>query len=340
MVEKQEDKSTIKYFDPKWLKAQLLLYREKYGHKIVVFLFFVLISSIIWFFSALGKNYVTSVTFPVKYNNFPSDKVLVNQLPTKLDIKLQSVGSIILRYKLKIGVRPVTFDVNSFLKEEQNNSTEFYLLTSSAEGEIQDQLPTNIRVVDTKPDTIYFQLADVISKSVKVIPDLDISFQQQFMQKGKQILNPDSVTVSGPEVIIDTIDYVITQKRILKNVSDTVNTNLELIKIPKVKYSNPTIGLIINVEKYTETEIKVPVQVENLPDSLEIKIFPKIVTVNYKVGLTDFDKIYPTMFKIALDYNDAIQNLNRKVNVSLMEYPEYVSNVNFFPKTVEFVIEK
>lgn len=340
MAEKQDHKSLPKYLDPEWLKSKVVVYRKLYGHKILVFLFFVLISSVIWFFSALGRNYVTSITFPVKYNNFPSDKVLVNELPNKLSIKIQSIGSTILSYKMRIGVRPVIFDVSSFLKGEEGNSSEFYLLTSRTRQEIQDQLPTNISVVDIEPDTIYFQLTDVVTKNVKVIPDLEINFQQQYMQKGSRILIPDSVTVSGPQVIVDTVEYVTTKTRIIRNINDTVRTNLELVKVPKVKYSHSNVELIINAEKYTEAEIIVPVQVENLPDSLEMKIFPKTVTINYKVGLSDFGKIYPNMFEIALDYNDAIQNLNRKADISLLAYPEYVSSINYFPKTVEFVIER
>lgn len=340
MAEKKDDKSVPKYLDPEWIKSKVVLYRKLYGHKILVFLFFVLISTVIWFFSALGKNYVTSITFPVRYSNFPTQKVLVNELPNELKIKVQSVGSTILSYKLKIGVRPVIFDVNSFLRAEPNNSSEFYLLTSTTEEDIQSQLPTNIRVVDIEPDTIFFQLTDVVSKKVEVVPDLEIGFQQQYMQKGKRILIPDSIIVSGPQVIVDTIEFVTTKTKLLKNITDTVHTNLEIVKIPKVRYSHSNVELIINAEKYTEADIVVPVKVKNLPDSLEMKVFPKTVTVNYKVGLSDFGKIYPNMFEIVLDYNDAIQNLNRKADISLLAYPDYVGNINYFPKTVEFVIER
>ncbi len=340
MAEKQENKFFSKYFDPKWLNARILFYRGIYGSKVMVFLFFVLISSVIWFFSALGKEYLTSITFPVRYTNFPSDKVLVNDLPQKLDLKVESVGSTILSYKLKIGIRPVTFDVNSFLKSEKSDPAEFFILTSTTEDEIQNQLPPNIRVVDIEPDTIFFRLADVVSKKVIVSPDINVNFEQQFMQKGKQVILPDSIKITGPQVIIDTIEFVSTQRKILRNIKDTVRTELKLMEIPGISFSEKEVELIINAEKYTEAELTVPVQVDFLPDSLVIKLFPKTVTVTYKVGLSDFGEIYPSMFKIALDYREAIQNLNRKVNVSLVDYPDYVSNINYFPKTVEFVIEK
>ena len=53
---------------------------------------------------------------------------------------------------------------------------------------------------------IIVNMQQLDSVKVKVIPDLDLTYEKQFNRHGKIQITPDSVTVYGPKNKIKTID--------------------------------------------------------------------------------------------------------------------------------------
>ena len=109
------DKSTkntfFSYLNIRSIARKYQEIRKKSGQKILVFLFFVALSALIWFFNALGKDYSTYISFPVRYINFPSGKVLTNDVPGRLLLKVNAKGNTIFKYQLRSNINPVVFDV-------------------------------------------------------------------------------------------------------------------------------------------------------------------------------------------------------------------------------------
>jgi hypothetical protein len=79
-----------------------------------VFLFFLALSAAFWFVRAMGEQYETIVDYPVRYINFPEDKVLIGKVPDKLQLKIRARGFAILKGKLNLHIIPLRFNVNSF----------------------------------------------------------------------------------------------------------------------------------------------------------------------------------------------------------------------------------
>jgi len=98
--------------------------------------------------------------------------------------------------------------------------------------------------------------------------------------------------------------------------------------------------LTIPVEKYTEISIKVPVDVENLPDSVKLMFIPRSIDVKCNVVLSKYFTLKPLMFKAVVDYNLISNSINKKLKVKLATVPEFVSLTDFSPKYVEYIIEK
>ena len=75
-----------------------------------------------------------------------------------------------------------------------------------------------------------------------------------------------------------------------------------------------------------------------MPDSLIVRTFPKEVNVTYFVALSDYDKVVPQLFEAVVDYNESIGQ--EKLNVKIVNSPDYIQSLRFNPKSVEFIIEK
>lgn len=341
------DKPTNNRFFEK-LKTSLVVrrykeLRKKSGQKVLVFLFFVAISTLIWFFNALGKDYSTYISFPVRYNNIPAGKVLVNKLPERLLLRVNAKGNTIFKYKLGSNINPVVFDVKSFAPDNmtQSGKQEFFVLTSLARERLQGQLNQDIQITDIEPDTLFFKFANTLSKTVNVTADVSVSLKKQYMQKGDIRINPDSITISGPGNIIDTINTVTTEFYHFKNIEDTVSKTLDIIPINNVKFSEDEARVTINVERFTESEVQIPVRVINLPDTIQLKTFPRQVTVTFRVGLTDYEKISPEMFRAVVKFDSVLlYNPPKKLDVHLERYPGFITTVNYNPTSVDFILEK
>jgi len=308
----------------------------------MIFLFFLLASSIFWLLQALNKEYVAKITYPVQYSGFPKGKVLTNKLPDHLILKVKAHGFTLLGYKINPAIEPITISVNTYISDSKSTAEgmQFPILTKDFKGRIIRQISSEIELVDILPDTIRFHFTDIISKNVFVKPDIKSSFEKQYKQKGKYQIKPYQITAKGPRAVLDTIDFAVTEFRELTNLNKTTVIDLALKKIKGVSLSPETITLTVPVEKFTEGSMIIPIEVKNLPDSLQLSTFPGEITVSYLIGLEDYDKVESSDFRAIVDYKSINNNLGNKLRVKIVKHPSNASSIKFHPKSVEYIVEK
>jgi len=309
--------------------------------RIFIYLIFVGIATIFWFLNALSKNYTVDLDFPVKYTNLPKNKVLVNELPKKFTLQVNSFGFTLLRHKLKLTFSPLVFNVNEFTRNmmETTKQSQYTILTSQYKDEIADQLSSELKVLSISPDTIHFKFDQIIRKKVKVHPNVDIELKKQYQISGPIKTKPDSVLVSGPRSILDTLKQIPTKHQSFKSVSEAIQRNVSLADMDNLTIENQRIVLNIPVEEYTESQMFIPVSVENKPDSINIKLFPNRVKVTFLVGLNRYSEISPSDFRFSVSCKD-INPWKSSLKVTSQATPPFVKNVKITPEEVEYLIEK
>jgi YbbR domain-containing protein len=313
-----------------------------FNKKIIIFLFFLLLSILLWFLTALNKDYNTILSLPVRYTRIPRELVLMNKATERLVLDIQARGFTLLRLKMQSKLSPLALDVNSFSLQSVPGESPIvlYLVTDLIIDKLQQQLTSDIRIKSVVPDTLILLLTDKFTKKVPVKLDLDLEFERQYMQVGKLKITPDSVIVSGPDMIIDTFQFVITKHEKLTGLKKNVTVDLDLLPADKLEYSAEEVAVNIPVEKFTEGSVKVPIEVINIPDSLFLRAFPANVEVTYRVGLSDYKKVNEHMFMAVLDYSAKESSIGNKLDVQLVKVPEFVQVTNFSPKSVEYIIDK
>jgi hypothetical protein len=317
--------------------------RQKY----LVFLFFVALSTLAWYIRALSETYSTDVRYPVRYINLPKNRILSQAPPENLNLRISADGFTLLGYKLKLK-RPLRFDVNSFsLYSLSSDSSSVYILARYALERLTAELNEsnkNIQILSITPDTIFFNFSRLEKKKLPVVAMLKpnkILFARQHMLNGNPYVIPDSIIVSGPSIIIDTLKLVYTQVLDFQNLIDTVEKDIQLEKFSdKVTFSVKKVKVFIPVDRYTESQFEIPVAQINLPDTLIMKIFPKNVRIKYLITLSNFDKVTPETFKPFVDFSSRDIDIGSKLKVEVGTLPSYVHGVKIIPSNVEFLIEK
>lgn len=316
--------------------------RIRLDKKFVVFLFFLLLSTIFWFLNQLGKNSSTLISYPVKYTNLPKDKVLVRDLPSRLDLLVEAPGYTLLKYKLSNRLIPLVMDLNAypFRIMENSEAQKFFILTSMTRERISRQLRSDIQILDISPDSLIFEFGNIVNRIVPVEPDMSIELSKQFMLKGEITVDPDSIMVSGPDRIVDTLKRVYTKHQELNEVNLTLTKSFAIESIRNVSFSHKKVMVTIPVEQFTEAIFKVPIETVAVPDTLVLKTFPGTVTLSCMVGLSDYERLSPHSFKAVVDYTGIENNLSNKLKVSIDRFPEYVKSIRFHPINVDFIIER
>ncbi len=315
--------------------------KDRFNKKLLVFLFFLVVSTIFWFLSMLGKDYTTDMRYPVRYTNFPENKVLVGELPENLILNVRGNGYTLLRYRLSSRLLPIIFDVNSFsLNRVSDESDTFFILSSVAKSKISGQLGADIEINEILPDTLFFHFSEVVSRKLPVKADLQIEFRRQYMQSGPVALDPDTVTVSGPESVMDTLELVFTEPLAKEQVDRTVVTDVLLRPEKYLRFSEESVRVNVPVEQFTEASITVPIETVNVPEGFVLKIFPAEIRVSYLVPLSYYEKVRRQQFQAYVDYEILLKEELRRLPVNLSRYPDFIRGMRFSPQTVDFIIEK
>jgi hypothetical protein len=309
--------------------------------KAFVFLVCLVLASFLWFLNALEKHYTDHITIPVKYINLPKNKDLTGKLPDKLEIVVDALGYTILRHKLSLSFSPLLIDVNEITGNYLENRfmSKYSISTYGHKEEFAKQISSEIAIISIRPDSISFKVSNVIDKMVKVQPVTEITFAREFIMQKPPVVQPESVLVRGPEEILDTLRYITTKPVVLKNLSQSAVQDVGLSLEPGLKCEIDKVSVQVTVEQCSEAKFEIPVFVINQPDSLQIKTFPARVKLSCRVGISQYNKLNNSSFKVVVDYSQHSLILS-KLPVTLVNIPETVLSVDYFPKEVDYIIER
>lgn len=312
------------------------------NRKLTVFLVFVGIAIFFWFLRALEKEYTTHIDHPVFYQNMPDDQVLVNELPEKMSLEVTGTGFAILKHNWDIAKNPIRINVKQYLKTgvKRGNRIRISLATNLIKNKVDNQLP-NLTVIDVLPDSVFFEFSPQFEKKVPVVADLELELEKQFMIRDQVLIDPDSITLKGPGVILDSIHEVSTDLLKFRKVRSTLKRNVALIRPhDQVRMSDKRVVVEIPIEQFTEKTVSVQVNPINLPDSLTMKLFPAQVQVTFKVVVSAFEEIEAGNFVIEADYQQVSHGTTQKISPQLSKTPALIENPRMSPEFLDFLLEK
>ncbi len=174
---------------------------------------------------------------------------------------------------------------------------------------------------------------------IPVKPDLIFQLEKQFTTRDGIQLDPDSVTVSGPDVILDTLAYVSTERVDMELLSKNYSDRVRLKKIQGLEYSSSRVHCAIELEKYTEVQLSIPIEVLGLPDTLVLQTFPSKIKFTGNVGLSKYERASNNNFRAVVDFS-SLDEQSKELEVFVQNKPSYLLNYDYYPKTVEFLISR
>lgn len=309
------------------------------NRNIITYLVCVVIASILWFMNTFSQEYLTELSYPIKYINTPEDKYPMDKLPEHLQLDVQAKGFTLLGYRIKTSFQPITFNFANYehLLQEKDGISEYILNTNDIKEKLGNQINPDIKLVSIYPEKITFRFAPAQKKRVPIYPMLDYKLKRQYILNQIK-LNPDSVTVSGPANIINKLQKVTTEAWTSKELSKTTKKSLKLAHIENCHLEKNTTEITLEVEQFTEARRTINILTQLVPDSINMRLFPSTLNISYEVGLSKYDQVSDNDFIFAVDYPQDREAAFLEVKV--IKAPTFIKNLKYTPQKVEFLLEK
>ncbi|MBL4605299.1 MAG: hypothetical protein JKY02_06485, partial [Flavobacteriaceae bacterium] len=290
------------------------------------------------FLTKLSKEYDDTVSFKVEYKYLPTDKLLQEEPAKRIDIHVKATG-----FKLiSAGLFPPKINVDAS-NLNVKTGTNYFVLLSQQRLAIQRQMKTGVEIDHFITDSISFNLGLLKKKKIPVRVNSNLTYNLGYDMDGTLKISPDSIFISGPESVLDTINYVVTNEFIKKGVHKSINEELIIKKFPvksNIKLQQTRVVVSARVEKFTEGTIELPFRLTNLPDGVSISTYPKLVMVTYRVALSNFNKINESSFVLECDYKMSLDNNLTYLVPKLIKKSNLVKNTKISPTKIDFITEK
>ena len=301
--------------------------------KFNVFLFFLLLALIYSMLSKLTSNYTKTIVFAVKAVDVPSDQVVLDQSIDSIRLELKGYGYNLAKYYIDEPLIEISLNnlnkVNS--KYQWTKQRNF--------SDLQSKFNKSVSLVSSSVDQIDFIIEQYESKKVPIELELAIGYKSGFDSFQEYKLSKDSITVTGPNSLIDTINVIQTHKLVINEIDSEINTKIK-IKSPEnnnITYSDTEIDFQLKVEKFTEESIKVPITIVNIDDNMKINYYPKVVSVLYRVSIKDYKAVNPMDFRVECDLN-TINKDNSVLISSITKKPSNVKKCRIENNQIQYVI--
>jgi hypothetical protein len=333
-METTEEKQSVGL--PGWMRPWSVQNRETL---LTLFICLVLATAL-WFINALSKDYLTTLAFPVEYVDLPRNKFITNNPPDKFNLRINTQGFTLIKYKLIKSFKPLLIHVEDIVSDaEPSAKSPFVISTKNLSEKVSSQLSMDVQLLEITPGVLTLAFDSLDVKRVPIASNVEMGFKPRYGLAAPVTFEPSHVTVTGPHELILQIDSVHTVPEIFKNVGASFRQKIALI-IPRQLYIEPDrVILRADIDEFTERTITIPVWINNQPDSIKVRLFPREVEVRFVIGLSSYTQIKPEDFSLFVSWEDI--ELNKpQLQVKVKAQPSMVNNVKIIPENVEYLIEK
>ena len=307
---------------------------KKDKSKILTFLFFVVISTILWFLIKLTKDYSTQTVFIVHYTEVPSNKWVSTQEQT-VKLTFSADGFVTLGHNLvRNKHRVVDIPLNEVPYRLEGGVTYSYSSQYVAE-KVAEWLNIPSSNIIVNEDKQFFNMEDLQSKVLPIHIPLEVKTQRQYRVYGTPVTTPETITVYGPKNTLDTLTSIFTEPLVADNVNEDLRKTLKINLYGGSIQSDTKIAeAFVDIEKYTEQELEVPV---SITDSLAVRFFPETMTVKCMVAIKDYGALAPSSFLVLADTAQLHQR-EPLLDIKLSKIPDHIQVVSTKPDQVEYLI--
>ncbi len=264
-----------------------------------------IIAFIFWFFIKSEDTYSVTTKIPLVARNLQEQKTYKEEVPQSIIVTLKGSGRafIWLRffdsfyedYKAVLDLSRIADEYNFELDQYYKNNPEKIVLPPSLDLEFVEVIsPRNIKI----------NLDQYLVKKVPIRSQVIISTEPGYVQVGNQVFIPDSISIGGPQEVVDTIAFVNTGKDTIEGLVSSVERELSIINPNKlVNFDPKKVQGYIDIQPISETIVTgIPVKLTNKPNDINVFVNPATVSLTIVGGLNEIARITSNDIEVMINF--------------------------------------
>lgn len=303
------------------------------NRELLTFSFFLVLSGIFWLSTSLNEYYDREILIPVNIEGLPKNVVVSSLGGDTIHVTVRDKGFAVLNYLYGSRAHSIVVDFTKYSK------TNGKAIVTNAELQklVKQQLYASSALLSMKPDRLEYDYVKGLPKNVPVRLAGDVVPAENYYLAHSQI-TPQTVTIFAGRHLLDSIKYVVTKDVSVTNFTDTVDFEVELKAIPGVRISPQKVTVKLFPDVLTEETVEVPVTAVNVPEGIQLRMFPARVKVKFNVGVSQYRSVNVSQFRIEADYN-SITSESEHCPIKITKTPIGVSKATLEVQHVDYLIE-
>lgn len=304
-----------------------------FGNWKVVLLSF-LGATIFWFFSALGKNYNSRISYPIEFVYDKDSLVAITPLPKYVDIDVSGGGWDLFRESFWFGSNPIKIELD-------NPAAIRYLTRPTILPIISDQLD-EYRINFLFTDTLFIDIDRKVSQKVTLqVDSAAISMDEDYRIISAINLNPDTAVIYGPTSFIDTLASSYIFKLEEESIDKTYDrfVKLGLPEAYDIHSDPPTVNVKFEVDRFDRLELNTTAEMQNFPTDSSVYVTDPNIIVRFVVQQELREDYFANDFKVVVDYN-LINAADSTAPAIVVFQPEHVIEVETIPDSLAITYDR
>ena len=275
-----------------------------------------------WLFSALNKNYDTSLRYPIEWGYDPDTYIAINEPPDRIQMNVQGLGWNLVRATVGLRVEPLIIRLTSPASQKKIPGIS---LANTVAEELEDLVLNYI--VD---DTLYLDIDQRGTRSFAVYVDsTNISLAENYRITSPINNNVELVEITGPLTMLqlipsDSFMIVINSSEIDENFDDEIAFTIKREDLFTFRPAN--VQVTFAVDEFVQSQVVLPIENVNFPE--DSKFYPADSTVNivFSTLLRTEALVVADSFLVVADYNNFNPN-DSTILISIRKLPDNLHDV-------------
>jgi hypothetical protein len=300
-------------------------------NKISIIIFSFFFSLLIWGSVTLSEQFFSTSEFNVKVVNQPNGYSSGGSNPETVFVKLKAKGWQLL--SLNLG-SALNFNVSA-----DNDSGKFKV---DPYNEIDENswVSSGINILEINPREISFVVEKVRFKKLKVIPNAELNFSEGYGLASPIRIYPDSIVVSGPASILDTLTSIKNSKVKLTSADSKSSIITELEALPGFTIEKNKVQLTFDVQRIVEKSFDgIKVVITDIPKDRDVVLIPNVIECNLRGGINILGKISSEQLYASISYSEIVYDTLGSIQPKVI-IPNNTKQVYIKPERLNYIIKK
>lgn len=299
-------------------KGLTIVYKK--GSKALILAF--VVSLTIWLLINLSKTYERVIPVKLSFKN-TNKGTFVKSSDSLLKVTLEGSGFSLLSSHLTELKYEVPTESNKSIWEVNNE-------------ELESLFSKSLKVKNVSPKTVSYNVVKLLKKRVPILSQIKVKAALGYGITNYN-LSLDSIFIYGDETSINNVSFIKTDSLFFENVTESIHGKISLMSLnDQINLHDKSINFKYDIERFTQGDFLVKINVKNAPEGKEITIFPKEIHVQFQGPISKFSDYKSEDFKVSVDANDI--NETNTLPIYVEEIPKGVIHEKVLKKSVTYLI--